>query len=327
MPDFFAPLSVLIMYILLRNINLHVLNKTVLYLLLVFSLVTHFTHLLLSLLLITGIISLKLAFKERFKDLSLRKIINVTIIIVASWLLIPSMNYIVEREFYFSKGNHAFLMAHLTDTGILEKFLDDKCDEEEYRNCRLCNYKDSLPTDLASFLWSGEILDSTGGWVGSKEKYNRIIYAILKEPKYLFLNIYKSFTYGLVHLTKNRIGQGLSSYTEGSPPYGQIHWEFHHELNNYLNSRQISLKGAHLKLDALNAAHFYILIFSLFLMIFLFTTPIILKTDQDSVRFFDLYNPGSHPEFIYYCRINISLRPIPGTCYLAGTACMDSFNY
>ena len=45
------------------------------------------------------------------------------------------------------------------------------------------------------------------------------------------------------------------------------------------------MKGASLKLDALNAAQLYLLILSLFIMIFLFTSPLLLNTDQESIRF------------------------------------------
>ena len=176
-------------------------------------------------------------------------------------------------------------MAHLNDTGILEKFLKENCSSKEFKDCRLCNYKDSLPIDIASFIWSSNILTNTGGWENSKDEYNKIITETLKQPKYLFLNIYRSITYGFIQLTKNEIGQGLTAYNEGSAPYGQIHWRYHNELNNYLNSRQNKWNGVNLKFDILNTFHLILIILSIFLVLILFTSSIRLKINPNTLEF------------------------------------------
>lgn len=285
MPDFFAPISILIIYILLKRENLSWFKRVILYVILIFSLITHFSHMIVGSVLIVFVMILKYALKQRLTDISIKKIITVSIIVFSSWLILPTINYLVEKKFILSKGSHVFIMAHLDDTGILEKFLKENCSNNEFKDCKLCKYMDTLPLDLATFIWSGDILENTGGWLNSKDEYNKIIIATLKQPKYLFLNIYKSFSYGLIQLTKNEIGQGLSAYNEGSAPYGQIHWRFHNELNNYLNSRQNKWNGVNLKLDTLNTIHFFIIILSLFIIIYLFSTSIFSKIDTNTMTF------------------------------------------
>ena len=260
MPDFFAPIFILVIYILLKNENLSWYLKVILYLIIVFSLITHLSHLMIGSVLIVFMVILKYTLKQYFYDIPIKKIISVTIIVFFSWLILPGINYVVEKKFILSKGSHVFLMAHLNDTGILEKFLKENCSNNEFEDCKLCEYKDSLPNNLGSFIWSSNIIENTGGWINSKDEYNKIITATLKSPKYLFLNICKSLNYGLIQLTKNEIGQGLSAYNHGSPPYGQIHWRFNDELNNYLNSRQNKWNGVNLKKDTLNTIHLLILI-------------------------------------------------------------------
>ena len=137
----------------------------------------------------------------------------------------------------------------------------------------------------ASFIWSSNILTNTGGWENSKDEYNKIITETLKQPKYLFLNIYRSITYGFIQLTKNEIGQGLTAYNEGSAPYGQIHWRYHNELNNYLNSRQNKWNGVNLKFDILNTFHLILIILSIFLVLILFTSSIRLKINPNTLEF------------------------------------------
>jgi hypothetical protein len=123
--------------------------------------------------------------------------------------------------------------------------------------------KDSLPVDLSGFMWSPEIRKKTGGWEECEEEFNKIIKGTLKQPRYLFMSIYKSFTYGMIQLTRNEIGSGLSPYNAGTPPYWQVeHW-FPNELNNYLNSRQNKAGGNTLNLKTLNIVYLFILFFSL----------------------------------------------------------------
>lgn len=286
MPDFFAPLTFLIIFIILKSRNIFSVSNLVLIAILVFSLISHFSHLLIGSTIIAGITLIKFFPGNRLQEISLNRILAVTVIVFSGWLVLPLVNYVVEKQFILSKGSHVFLMAHLNDTGILKKFLDENCKDEEFSDCKICNYKDELPVDLASFIWGQQsIVSKTGGWEESKDEYNKIINATLKRPKYLFMNFYKSFTYGLVQLTRNGIGQGLSAYNDGSAPYGQIHWRFNHELNNYLNSKQNKWDGQNLNFKLINLLQIAIIIASLFLLILLFTSQLFLQINSTSILF------------------------------------------
>ncbi len=284
MPDFFAPLTILIFFILCKRKNLLDFQGIMLIFIFILSLTTHFSHLLIgSILIISTLVAKKNS--TLLIDISLKRIIVVASIVLLSWFILPSINYLIEKKFVLSKGTHVFLMAHLDDTGILKKFLDEKCSETEFKDCKLCNYKDSLPTDLASFIWSGDVLNKSGGWIESKTEYDKIIKATLTNPGYLILNIYRSITYGLIQLTKNEIGEGLSAYVEGSPPYGQIYWRFNDERNNYLNSRQNHWNGVELNRDLVNTIHVMLLVISLFILILLFSGPLSEKIDKTQRMF------------------------------------------
>ena len=292
MPDFLAPLSILIIFILLKKPNISVFTSVIMSVLLVFSLVSHFTHMMIGSLLILILIILKYSWKKYFHDISLRRLILVGALVFSSWLILPTINYMVEKSFILSKGSHVFLMGHLVDTGILEKFLKEKCGESEFKDNPLCAYKDVLPTGLAEFIWSDSILEKTGGWDDSREAYKQVIHGSLKDPKFLFLNIFKSVTYGFVQLTQNEIGQGLTAYNEGSAPYGQIHWRFHSELNNYLNSRQNKWNGANLQFKTLNTFYNVLLYLVVFILIYLFTSPIFSGINPDTVMFLLIFLLG-----------------------------------
>lgn len=278
MPDIFTPVCVMLIAILVLEKETGYLKKGIFAVILSYSLTTHFSNLWMGAVLMVALFVTKIVFgkyvKENLFHISFKKLFFIATIIVSAWILLPCINLICEKKFILSKGSHVFLMAHLDDTGILKKFLDDKCNTPDFKECRLCMYKDSLPGELSEFMWSGKIVEKTGGWLGSEKEYNRIIRGTLIHPRYLFLNIYKSFTYGCIQLANNDIGQGLTAYTEDSPPYGQIKWHFRDELNNYLNSRQNKWNGATLNFTTLNIFHRILLIISLLFIIAIFTTPI-----------------------------------------------------
>ncbi len=279
MPDFFAPLTIISFFTLITRKKISLLPKVILILILLYASISHFSHLMIGVLLVILSVGFKLFFKEKFKAISLKRILFIGTLVLSSWVILPGINYLVEKKITISKGSHVFLMARLADTGILGEFLKENCSTPQFEDCTLCQYKDSLPHDAASFIWSGEIFKNTGGWENSKDEYTKIIIATLKRPKYLFANIYKSFFYGMIQLTDNEIGHGLSAYNEGSAPYGQISWRFHNELNNYLNSRQNKWNGANLNLDLLNTLHLLLIILSLFIFLLLTTSSIYAKLD------------------------------------------------
>jgi hypothetical protein len=279
MPDFFAPLAMLIIFTLIAGENLSFTSKTLLILILIYSLISHLSNLLIGTVLIITILSIRVLLKRKFRYINFKRTVSVSLVVIAAWIILPGINYIVEKKFILSKGSHVFIMAHLCDTGILKKYLNENCDKPEFKDSKLCQFKDALPDDLASFMWGGDLLEKTGGWQDSRKEYDMIISATLTQPKYLFLNIYRSITYGMVQLTKNEIGQGLTANNEGSAPYGQILWRFPDELKNYSNSRQNKWNGINMNFEKLNTIHLVILVLSLFVFILLITNPIYMQID------------------------------------------------
>lgn len=283
MPDFFAPLVILVYFILLYRESLTRTSGVILVLILLFALISHFSHLLLGLTLVVITLVTKLLLKDRIKEVSFKRLAFLGALVLSCLIILPGINYLIEKKFALSKGSHVFLMGHLVDTGILKEFLKDNCSKPKFENCKLCYFKDSLPNNASSFIWSSSVLEKTGGWEASKNEYDKIIYATLTQPKYLFANIYKSVSYGLIQLTDNEIGHGLSAYNEGSPPYGPIHDLFSSELNNYLNARQNKWNGINLNFDSLNSFHKILIIITLITLVMLLSGSMRLELDHNSL--------------------------------------------
>ncbi len=264
MPDFFAPLFLLCFYTLLMGKKSGLLMQVALYLILLLSLLVHFSHLMLGVVVVLLTLFLKFTMNRKLRWVPVKRVLALSVITLSGWLIVPCINLSIESEFSLSKGSHVFLMGHLADTGILRELLQEKCGEPEFESLKLCAFKDSLPTNAAGFIWSGEILQTSGGWENSKDEYQKIINASLTDPHYLFRNVFVSVTYGLVQLTDNKIGHGLSAYVEKSAPYMQVREEFGHELNPYMNSRQNRYNGYLLDLETVNDYQELLLLLSLF---------------------------------------------------------------
>jgi len=275
MPDFFAPVMVLTLIILIFNKELSLLKRICLYIIFIISIIVHLSHLLISLSLIVSYLALeRILYKKNVIEnyyLKLKNFFVILSLILISWLSLSLIHYTFGGGFKVSKSSGIFFTAHLADCGLLEKYLKENCEKSEFKSCRLCLFKDSLPNNLADFLWGPHSpYNQPNSWKSGEIECKALIKKMLKTPKYLLLNVYKSAEYGFIQLFRNEIGQGLSAYNEGSPPYGQIHWRFKSELNNYLNSRQNRWGGADLNLKVLNVFHLIILIISVFVLSYIF---------------------------------------------------------
>lgn len=272
MPDLFTPLCFLLLFLLLYKPDTGFFKLILYSCLLVFSILTHFSHLLILpvlfiLILLTELLWLRKKMSS-FYEVKTKRFVWVAILLISAEFILPSINYLARKEFVVSHGSHAFMMAHLVDTGLLKKFLKENCEKKEYSDCKLCAYQDSLPADEATFIWSyNGVFDKTGGWKNSKREYEFIIGNMLSTPKYFLLNCYKSFSYGFIQLFKTDLGEGLTPYNKGSAPYGQIYSWFPDELNNYLGSRQNKWNGYYLSFTDLNRVNILLNILSLFMLL------------------------------------------------------------
>jgi hypothetical protein len=251
MPDYTTPLVILILFILLCNDRLTIFIKTILTVVLVYSFMAHLSHLLLGISFMLFSIIYFLAKRKTMQNAFLKRLIYCNVIVLMSWTTLSIINKVIDKEFSISKGSHVFLMAHMNDSGILQKFLCDHCHDENWNDHPLCKYKDSLPNDAAGFIWSGGIIDSCGGWKNSQPAFSRILSASISEPRYLVMNLYKFTQYGLVQLGQNEVGHGLTSY-QNTTPQEQIEKWFPLDLNNYQNSRQNRWNGQTLRFEWIN---------------------------------------------------------------------------
>lgn len=281
MPDFITPIIILGIFILFFQKNIDVFKATLISILLIIFIPTHFSHLLIASILSIVITLGNFTFlKKRLSQsgftISLKRIVFGVAVACSGWVILPTVNLVISGEFYQSKSSHVFFLASMADKGILQRFLKENCNNPTYTNCKLCEYKAEIPRDVAAFIWAdgdSSVFHKTGGWHNSKQEYDKIINATLTNPKYLSEHIYKSVAYGLTQLTQNKIGHGIGPYLEDSAPYFAIVKWYKMEYTMYLNSKQNKSGAEALGLPVINLFNAVLLLLSMFILLYIYFSP------------------------------------------------------
>jgi hypothetical protein len=158
--------------------------------------------------------------------------------VLAVWLVLPGLHAALGGEFAISHAAPAFLMGRLSETGILEKFLDRNCDTKQAYS--LCPYRDSLPNTAAAFVWSDKSpMNLTGGWSNNLDEYRHIMGQVLTSPRYYPYLTSEAVQATLRQLTHGTPGGAPPACGVDTPPWVQVK-RFRHgyELKEYMASMQ-----------------------------------------------------------------------------------------
>jgi len=223
MPDLFS--GILIWLIVLFYFSTSTVARIIIAIGLIFSAVVHNSNLLTFTILIVVLVFIALVFKHSQLK---RKSLYLLLMVVGSWILVPTVNYAFKREWYVSKGGGVFFLGRLIEMGIVKEYLDEQCQKQ---NFELCQFKDKLPEHGWQFCWEPTSPLYAGGcyetgwgncWLNKNDEYRKIIMDILTTPKYLgqFIKIslkdfVRQFVYfDMIHFAKLDKGVGLDSVVE-----------------------------------------------------------------------------------------------------------------
>ena len=256
MPDIFTPIALLCIVLIFSG-EFKRGKMVLLYVLFLLSVAMHISHILLfGLILIAAFIVKRFFFSDIFQTAR-----NSQIAILLALTIIA----IVTMGSAISKSKHVFFMGAMVEHGILQQFLDDKCNTTDYK---LCVYRNSLPEKAYQFVWDEDSpFYKIGGWKESKQEFNEIIFETLTTPKYIGLHIKESLKATFQQLVLFKIGDGNGSFPEGTQLHSRIHKYFPNELDQYANSRQNQSQLGFL--DVFNSLFSAVIILSLIILVFL----------------------------------------------------------
>ncbi|RSK42670.1 hypothetical protein [Hymenobacter perfusus] len=159
------------------------------------------------------------------------------LVTLAGWGILPLLHARMGGGFELSKASSAFLMARLSESGVLEKFLQANCGPQN--QYRLCEFRDKLPNDAITFMWDANSpLNQTGGWNANRPEYQQIIGQVLRSPRYYPLLVSESVQATLRQLTHIGHGDGLTAFRENTNPYWKVGEYAPYELKEYMSSMQ-----------------------------------------------------------------------------------------
>ncbi len=159
--------------------------------------------------------------------------------VLAAWLVLPALHAAFGGDFAISRAAPAFLMGRLSETGILEKFLDHNCGDKQAYS--LCAYRDSLPNTASAFVWSPKSpMNLTGGWNAHLDEYRGIIKQVLTTPRYYPYLASEAVQATFRQLTHALHGAGAPpACGVDTPPWSQVRlFRNGYELKEYMASMQ-----------------------------------------------------------------------------------------
>ena len=270
MPDIFISTCLMVLAILLFTERIPARKMFFLSLVLLLSNMVHYSHLMISVILML-FYSLAYISLSKYINFKMKKsrLLFVWSIIIASWLILPTVHYFCGAGFKISDSSHVTLMGRLAENGILRKYLDETCQTQNYQICR---YRNSLPNNADAFIWKDSSpLYKTGGWYANQEEYKEIIKDTIVKPRFLMLNVSEAMKATLKLLTQNAVGAELIPNPQGSYVHKQIQNFFENELNEYTMSRQ---NTSRLNLNTLNIIQYFVLGFSFICMVVFFVSGV-----------------------------------------------------
>lgn len=155
---------------------------------------------------------------------------------MAGWLALPTLHAALGGGFTIVRASPAFLIARLSESGVLERFLDHECSGPT--NYSLCKYRDKLPEDAMGFMWGTNTpMQLAGGMEATRDEYRTIIGRILRSPRYYPALAWTAAQATLRQLTHVGLGDGLGQYRENTAPFWPMR-AYPYELKAYLSSMQ-----------------------------------------------------------------------------------------
>lgn len=228
--DIFTPISVLVLFVTLYGNHSRLKLFALLFVLLV-ACGCHISNVLICFSLAAGVGILRLLRVRKQKTVVTQRLHVLAAMIIPALALLTMLSSI-------SKSRHVFMMGHLVETGILHAYLDDHCATQDIS---LCKYRDRIPPGAETFIWNSDgdsVLILTGGWLGSKAEYSKIISETYSNGKYLKMHLAAALSGSVRQLNAIRVGEGLGRYDSATLVSQRVEKYFPGAVANYRQSRQ-----------------------------------------------------------------------------------------
>jgi len=195
MPDIYLSIAFLGYFLLLTESRLHWIWILLISLVTFYSTIVHFSNLpILSGTVLAATVLFYLIRKYKFVQIIPKRLIVVGLVLLLSWLSIPTINASYGIGFKYSRVSNIVFTARLIMPGIFADYVSDKCEEEP--DFFLCEFKNSIPDydrydyflwHDTSFLYKGDCEGIKGFadcWILKDSIYGSVVNGIMQHSKY-----------------------------------------------------------------------------------------------------------------------------------------------
>jgi len=205
MPDLFAALAVLALYLILRKRDeLNRVERYALTGLIVFSCATHNGTLAVVLALLAASLALHLWRGALIPRAALHQ---GGLAVLLAILLVPSAGWVFTGNFAWTPGGAGFVFSRLVQDGIAHRYLADNCPDTKLK---LCEVRHALPHTADDFLWhQGDRgpFAHIGGFEGGAGEMKRIV--LDSVVQYPGLHLWTAIKSTALQLSRVRTGDGV----------------------------------------------------------------------------------------------------------------------
>ncbi|NQT76108.1 MAG: hypothetical protein HQ565_00230 [Bacteroidetes bacterium] len=225
-----------------------------------------------------------------------KRLFIVAIILLLSWLSIPSINASFGAGFGFSRVSNIVFTARLIPSGIFSDYVTEKCETDT--SFFLCEFKNVIPKYTrydyflwkdSSFLYQQDCEDTKGFaecWIKRDSLFGVLVSDIMSIPKYRTRYLQDAV---------QQFGNQLVTFQLGSnPPFGEtshinypIKTYFEDDYRQYLEARQQNYRIMHVTRNAFQRV---LIVISLLVILLFFSLKGLRKyISIDFLTFFSFY--------------------------------------
>ncbi len=171
MPDIFAPVTVLSLFLLACHSTMSRMVRAWVLLVCTFAIASHLSHIVIA---AAGLLVVALC---KFRQLKLA-----FLPLLLALLVLVGTNLFGFQKLAVSPFGSVFFLARLAADGHINPVLQQQC---EVRSLHLCMWLDHLPTDSDDFMWNGQgpVWSHPGGPIGlAPEASALVMAAVMAEP-------------------------------------------------------------------------------------------------------------------------------------------------
>lgn len=265
MPDIFTSGIFLIMYLFLIEKRIGPLRGLILSLLLFAFIISHFSHIAITMALLVTVLILFFFRNSLFvaKRIFYRRMALMTFVLIASVLFIMSNHHYHGHGFKLSLTSNVFMAGRLAENGILHHYLEENCDRVDNV---LCDQIETMPTSINDFLWTKNSPIRKAGfknWFEADSAFAPLINDLFKIPKYRWWFVWESVKATSRQFFKVDIGSGIIGYRESSPVYPPLKKYLKYEAVEMLVTIQ---SWGKLNFDTINRVNYVVLGLSLIIL-------------------------------------------------------------